>query len=168
MNKGIIKYIVMFVVFFALQLLVLNNINLGGYINPFIYILFIILLPFDTPGWLLLVLGFLTGLTMDAFTNTLGMHSSATLFLAFVRPYVISAISTSENTDKTSSPNINANGIDWFVRYSIILVVFHHLALFYLEAFTFHHFFITLTRVILSSLITFIFILISQFFMFNK
>lgn len=168
MNKGIIKYIVMFVVFFALQLLVLNNINLGGYINPFIYILFIILLPFDTPGWLLLVLGFLTGLTMDAFTNTLGMHSSATLFLAFVRPYVISAISTSENTDKTSSPNINANGIDWFMRYSIILVVFHHLALFYLEAFTFHHFFITLTRVILSSLITFIFILISQFFMFNK
>jgi rod shape-determining protein MreD len=168
MNKGLLKYVLMFVVFFALQLLVLNNINLGGYINPFIYILFIILLPFNTPGWLLLILGFFTGLTMDSFSNTLGMHSSATLFLCFIRPYVISIISTSENTDKASSPNLSSNGLEWFIRYSLILIVAHHIVLFYLEAFTFAHFFLTLARVLISSATTFVFILLSQFFFFNK
>jgi len=158
----------MFVAFFALQLLVLNNINLGGYINPYIYILFIILLPFNTPGWLLLILGFFTGLTMDSFSNTLGMHSSATLFLSFIRPYIISIISTSENTDKASSPNLSSNGLEWFIRYSLILIVAHHIVLFYLEAFTFAHFFLTLARVLISSAITFLFILLSQFFIFNK
>ena len=168
MNKGLLKYGLMFIVLFALQLLVFNNINLGGYINPYIYILFIILLPFNTPGWILLSLGFLTGLTMDAFMSTLGMHSSATLFLAFIRPYIVNVISTSENFDKASSPNLSLNGIEWFIRYSLILIVCHHFVLFYLEVFSFAHFFVTFARVLLSSLVTFLFILLSQFFIFNK
>lgn len=148
----------------AIQILVLNNIRLGGYINPYIYILFIMLLPFEIPGWILLILGFLTGLTMDAFSGTLGMHSSATLFIAFLRPMVLSNISTHETTDKKGRPTLSMNDIGWFVKYTLIIVVAHHLVLFYLEAFSFTHFFATLLRVILSSLITFFFILISQFY----
>jgi rod shape-determining protein MreD len=154
----------MFVVLIAIQLLVLNNIRLGGYINPYLYVLFIMLLPFETPGWLLLILGFLTGLTIDAFSGTLGMHSSASLFIAFIRPYVLSNISTRDTTDKKGSPAISMNDIGWFLKYAIIMVLAHHFILFYLETFTFTHFFATLLRVILSSIMTFIFVILSQFF----
>jgi hypothetical protein len=158
----------MFVLLIAFQLLVLNNIRLGGYINPYIYILFIMLLPFETPGWLLLLFGFFTGLTIDAFMGTMGMHSSATLFIAFLRPYVLSNISTRDNTDKKGKPVLSMNDLGWFVKYTLIMVVIHHLTLFYLEAFTFTHFFATFLRVIISAIITSIFILLSQFFVYNK
>jgi len=168
MSKLISRYAIMFIALMVFQLLVLNNIRLGGYINPYIYILFIMLLPFETPGWILLVLGFLTGLTMDAFLGTLGMHSSATLLIAFLRPYVLSNISTRDNTDKKGRPVLSLNDLGWFVKYTLIMVVVHHLALFYIEAFTFTHFFATLLRIILSSIITSMFILLSQFFVYNK
>ena len=148
----------------ALQLLVLNNIRLGGYLNPYIYILFIMLLPFEVPRWVLLILGFLTGLTMDAFSGTLGMHSSATLFIAFLRPALISNISTHESTDKKGSPTLSMNDIGWFIKYTFVMVLAHHFVLFYLETFSLVHFFSTLLRVILSSGLTIIFILLSQFY----
>jgi len=165
MSKQLTRYALTFVVLLALQILFLNNIRLGGYINPYIYILFIMLLPFEIPGWLLLILGFLTGLTMDAFAGTLGMHSSATLFIAFLRPYILSNISTHESTDKKGSPTLNMKDIGWFVKYTLLIVIAHHFVLFYLETFSFIHFFSTLLRVILSSLMTVTFILISQFFL---
>jgi len=164
MSKHLTRYALTFVVLFALQILILNNIRLGGYINPYIYILFIMLLPFEIPGWLLLILGFLTGLTMDAFAGTLGMHSSATLFIAFLRPYILSNISTHESAEKKGSPSLSMKDVGWFIKYTLLIVIAHHFVLFYLEAFSFTHFFSTLLRVILSSIITAFFIIISQFF----
>jgi hypothetical protein len=152
----------------ALQLLVLNNINLGGYINPYVYILFIMLLPFEIPGWILLILGFLTGLIIDAFSGTLGMHSSATLFIAFIRPTVLSNISTYELDDKKGSPTMSMNDIGWFIKYTLVMVFAHHFVLFYLETFSFTHFFATLLRIILSSILTVLFILLSQFFVIRR
>jgi len=168
MSKLIARYAILFILLMALQLLVLNNIKLGGYINPYIYILFIMLLPFEIPGWMLLVLGFLTGLIMDAFSGTLGMHSTATLFIAFIRPTVLSNISTHDTADKKGAPSMNSNDIGWFIKYTLIIVFVHHFILFYIEAFSFAHFFATLFRVVLSSIITSIFILLSQFFVYNK
>lgn len=168
MSKQLIRYALTFVALIALQLLVLNNINLGGYINPYVYILFIMLLPFEIPGWSLLILGFLTGLIIDAFSGTLGMHSSATLFIAFIRPTVLSNISTYELDDKKGSPTMSMNDIGWFIKYTLVMVFAHHFVLFYLETFSFTHFFATLLRIILSSILTVLFILLSQFFVIRR
>jgi len=65
------------------QVFVLNNIQVSGYINPYMYVLFILLLPFETPRWLLLISGFAIGISIDLFANTPGMHASATVFMAF-------------------------------------------------------------------------------------
>ena len=168
MSKQITRYALIFVTLIALQILILNNIRLGGFINPYVYILFIMLLPFEIPGWILLILGFLTGLIIDAFSGTLGMHSSATLFIAFIRPAVLSNISTYELDDKKGSPTMSMNDIGWFIKYTLIMVFAHHFILFYLEAFSFTHFFATLLRVFLSSILTVFFILLSQFFVIRK
>ena len=82
----------MFISLVLVQVLVLNYIQFSGYINPYIYVLFVLLLPVSTPRYAVVMLGFFIGLVIDIFSNTAGMHASATTFMAFVRPYVINLI----------------------------------------------------------------------------
>lgn len=151
-----------------LQALVLNNVAFNGFINPYLYVLFILMLPFETPKWLTLVSGFILGFTIDIFTNTLGMHLSASIFLAYSREYVLRLISPREGYDATSSPTISDMGIAWFVTYCSILVLLHHIFLFFVEAFRFTEFFTILWRAILSSFFTLLLIFIGQLFVYRK
>lgn len=164
MIKLLPRYILSFVLLVFLQVFILNNIQFSGYINPYIYILFILILPFETPKWLLLVLAFILGITIDLFSGTLGMHSSATVIMAFVRPYVLKVISPRDGYESETLPQLRYYGVNWFLKYSVILVFIHHLFLFYIEVFRFSHFFTTFVRVILSSIFTIILVLISQYF----
>ncbi len=157
-----------FIILVLFQVLVLNNIQFSGFVNPFMYVLFILLLPFETPRWLLLVSGFLLGLSVDIFSNTLGLHASATLFMAFLRPYVLRVISPRDGYETGTFPRVFYYGIAWFLNYAIILVFAHHLFLFYLEVFRFSEFFRTLLRVILSSSFSILFIVLSQYIVFRK
>jgi rod shape-determining protein MreD len=168
MGKNTLKYFALFLLLIFLQLFILNNIELGGYINPYIYVLIILLLPYEIPGWLLLIAGFLFGLVIDIFMGTIGMHSSATLFMAFVRPYALNLLTDRDDSDKKGIPSMSANGFVWFLKYSLMLVFVHHLALFYIEAFTVSNFFIILIRVLLSTLVTSLFIILGQFFSLSK
>ena len=164
MIKLLPRYILNFVVLVFLQVFIFNNIQFSGFINPYIYVLFILILPFETPKWLLLVIAFLLGLTIDLFSNTLGMHISATVFMAFLRPYVLKVISPRDGYESETLPQLRYYGASWFIRYSVILVFAHHLFLFYIEVFSFSNFFATFARAILSSLFTITIILISQYF----
>jgi rod shape-determining protein MreD len=162
------KYIVYFVVFILLQLLVFNNIEFSGYINPYIYVLFILLLPFTTPRAVMLVVAFLLGLTIDLFMGTPGVHSSATVLMAFARPWVMALFSPREGYQSGTYPRLSQFGMEWFVKYTVMLVIIHHFTLFYLEAFSFNHFFNTFFRAFLSSILTSLIIVFSQFFVFRK
>lgn len=162
MVKDIVKYSGLFVLLILLQIFILNNIQLSGYINPYLYVLFILLLPYEIAGWALLIVGLLTGLTIDTFMNTYGMHSSATIFLAFLRPYMLQMLADREDVDKKGNPSLSGNGFVWFLKYVSILVFAHHLMLFFIEAFSFSTFFSTLWRTLLSSVTTTIFIFIAM------
>jgi hypothetical protein len=162
MTKDLLKYFGLLILLIALQLFLFNNIQLSGYINPYVYILFILLLPLEIPGWLLLLLGFLTGLSVDTFMNTHGTHSSATLFMAFLRPYVLNFITQRDDIEKKGSPTMKNNGFNWFFRYALILVLAHHLTLFLIENFSLVNFGITLWRAILSTVVTLVFVLTAQ------
>ncbi len=168
MIKFLSRNIVRFVLIVLIQVLLVNNINISGYFTPYFYILFILLIPFETPGWVLLVSGFLLGLTIDAFVNTLGMHTAATVLAAFVRPYVLQVFSPRDGYEPGTFPRLYYFGFSWFLRYTIIIVFVHHLFLFYIEIFRLSNFFDTLLRVILSTLLTTFFIVLSQYFIFRK
>ena len=159
----VIKIIFRFILLVAVQVIVLNNIRLGGYINPFIYVLFIMQLPVRIPKTLLLVIAFATGLCIDIFSDTLGMHAAASVFLGFARPAILRAIAPRDGYEADASPSMSQMGLNWFLLYTFIAVLIHHFVLFYVEVFRFTEFFSTLLRVSLSSLVTIIFILISQF-----
>ena len=151
-----------------LQVLILNHINLGGYINPYFYIYFILLLPFDLPRWLLLVSAFILGISIDIFTNTIGLNAAACVFMAFCRPFVISAISSGPESLIGDTPSLRNQGVKWFLYYSIILVLIHHFALFFLEIFRLSEFPATLVRVLLSSAFTMLLVLISEYLLYPR
>ena len=164
MIKVLPRYIISFILLLVLQVLVLNNIQLSGFINPYLYVLFILILPFETPRWFLLLLAFSLGMVVDLFSHTPGMHTSATVFMAFLRPYVLEFISPRDGYETETYPILRYYGLSWFLKYTAILVLAHHLFLFYVEVFRFSDFFLTLGRALASSVFTIILALISQYF----
>ncbi len=163
MGQLIFRNIVILLVLIPLQVFLLEHINIGGSVNPYIYVLFILLLPFETPGWLLLLLAFFLGIIIDLFCGTIGMHAAATVLLAFLRPFVIRIISTHKEFESGMQITIFETGFRWFFLYTIILILVHHIALFYIEAFRFSGFFRTLTMAIYSALFTTLLIIIFQY-----
>jgi len=166
MIRILVKYVVMFFSLVLVQVLIFNQVQFSGFFNPYVYLLFIILLPLSTPRYAVLILAFVLGLIIDIFSNSLGVHSAATVFAAYLRPLVIRIISNRED-DKSDYPGLNQNKLAWFINYVLIMVVLHHTVLFYLEVYTFANFLNTLYRVILSSLFSIIIIVLSQFLVFR-
>jgi rod shape-determining protein MreD len=168
MIKAIITYLFLFVILIVTQLLVFNNIELSGYINPYVYVLFVLLLPFDVPRVVLILSAFLIGLCIDLFMGTPGVHSSATVLMAFARPGVLTIFSPREGYQTGTQPRMIQFGLEWFIKYTVLLVLIHHFTLFYLEVFTLHHFFSTFLRALSSSLLTSVILIFSQYFIFRK
>lgn len=140
------------------QVLALNNIQFLGFINPYIYILFILLLPVRLPRWISLLLAFGLGLTIDAFSNTMGMHAFATVLVAFFRNGVIKLF-TSIEEGNNPTPSFYTFGVGAYVKYVVVMVLLHHSALFILESFSFNHLWIVTFKILLSSLVTILLIL---------
>lgn len=162
------KYVFIFIVSVLLQVLIFNNILIARMIVPYFYIIFLILLPFQTPRAFLLILGFILGLSIDIFTNTMGVHAFACVFTAFVRPGILSIISSRETVESIAAPRLHNMTLQWFTGYAAFVVIVHHLVLFFIEAFTFNDFLFTLLRVILSSLLSLSLIVLSQHLIFRK
>lgn len=157
-----------FIVLVLVQVLILNNIHLSGLINPYIYILFLLMLPFETPGWLLLIIGFFTGLSIDIFSGTLGMHIAATTFTAYSRPFVLKLFSPRDGYENRTQPTLRYYDLLWIVRYTAVIILIHHSSLFFIEVFRFSGFFFTILRIILSSIFTFVLIIITHLIFYKK
>ena len=167
MINSYLKYAMMFILLVLIQILILNQVQLSGYINPYMYILFILLLPVNTPAYAMLMLSFFLGITIDIFSNSMGIHASASVFIAYVRPYVIRSVSVRDE-EMDNYPGLMQTKFPWFFKYTAILVIIHHFILFYLEVFSFSGFFITFLRVLLSSIFSIFIIVLSQFIIFRK
>jgi len=175
MTNLIINNIFRFILLILLQVLVLNNIQFSGVVNPYLYVLFILLLPFETPGWLLLISSFFLGLLIDIFPQGIsasnyfiGLHASASVLMAYLRPLVLRYFSPNDGYEIGTKPTMGFYGFSWVFKYSFFLILPHHLLLFFLEELTFSHFFVTISRVIFSLIFTFILVIISQYLFFNK
>lgn len=168
MVKNILPNSIIFLVVVLAQILIFNRIQFSGYVNPYIYLLFILLLPFDIPGWLLLILGFLTGMLIDISLHTYGMHAFATTLAAYMRPFLLKVIAPRDGYETGSSPRLMYLGLSWFFKYTLLIVIIHHFFLFFIEYFRFSEFFQILGKVLLSSVFSVIFIILSQFIVFKK
>ena len=168
MSRIILINLVRFIVLVLLQVFLLKNITLYNLSTPYLYILFILLLPFETPNLVLFALAFILGLTIDAFYDTPGLHAAACVVLALVRVLFISITVQKDGFDNEPEPTLSIMGFRWFFTYVLILTLFHHFFLLNLEVFSFSEIQYTLSRVVLSSLFTVFLILISGLLFFRR
>lgn len=162
MISRILKIIVRFVVLILIQVLVLNNVVLHGYITPYIYPLFIMLLPINNPRWLTLLLAFAMGLAIDTFSNTGGIHGLALVFLAFVRPAILRVLTPKEGYDEEEKPTAGNLGFGWFFFYALISVFVHHLLFFIVEVMSMSHFRYLGLKILFSTLVSLVIIIAIQ------
>jgi len=165
MNRTI-YLILLFVFLLLLQVLVLNNILFLGYVNPYIYIVFIFLYPIKENRFSILITAFFLGLSIDAFSNSGGIHTFATLFIAYIRLFFFKVIFKKTTTDYQLF-NLRHESFDKVFNYTAILTLIHHFILFSLTNFSFYNF----TNVLINTLFSSVFTLLLYFlgsFIFRK
>lgn len=154
MNNVITTNSVRFIVLVLAQALVLNNINFLGYINPYIYILFIILFPIKNNRMLFVFLGFLLGLSVDLFLDSGGVHAAACVTIAYIRPLILKfsfGMIYEHQTIKFSSTEFGQR-----LTYFSIIIFIHHLLLFALEIFNTSKVLLILKKSLFSGIFTII------------
>ncbi len=162
------RYIFNFFFFIFLQVIILNKIEFSGFINPYLYVLFLLTLPFETPGWLLLVLASFLGLSIDMFSNTPGMHMAATLIMAYLRRFVLLRISPRDGYELGTLPTPTFYGFPWFFKYAGLLVLIHHFTYFIIESFSFSNILEVFGKTFFSSVFTLIIMGIALLFNYQK
>jgi rod shape-determining protein MreD len=165
MIQVLIGNMVRFIFLLLLQGLVINSnaLNLGAWFMPYVYVYFMLALPFETPKWLIIPLAFVYGMLMDTFTNTMGLHASTMVFVAFMQPRIQKLLSPREGYPAGSSPSVQDMGFNWFMYYAGIMVLIHHTTFFLLEVFRFSDLHLTLLKTILSSALTLALLVLGQF-----
>jgi rod shape-determining protein MreD len=166
-SRLILANIVRWVILLLVQVLLLRNLSLYNMATPFLYILFLLLLPFGIPNILLYIIAFATGLTLDAFYDTLGVHAAACVMLVFVRILFISVTVSRDGFDEPE-PTLGNMGFRWFMLYALLCIFSHHIVLFLLETFRFTELSYTLLRCLLSGLFTLFTVVLVEFIFYNR
>ena len=158
-----------FCILILLQVLLLQRITLLWWMEPntlppfipSIYPLFILLLPIETPVWGMLFLGFFTGITIDMFMNTAGIHAAASVFMAYLRTNVIVALLPKNLSEYAGQqPSIKTFGLMPFLVYSAFLILIHHIVVYSIETWSFFNFGRLLLQITASTFTSLLFIVI--------
>lgn len=163
-----LKNFLRFCFIMLIQILILNKISLRWWSQPsgfpifipYVYPLFILLLTFETPVWLLIILGFITGITVDTFMNTAGIHACATVFIAYLRTNVLNALLPKNLSEyPNQSPSIKNMGWMPFLVYSGFLTLLHHIVFFTIELWNFSNIGYLLLKIAASAITSMLFII---------
>lgn len=160
MNNSVLQNILLFIGLLLLQVTVLNNVLFWGYLNPFLYVLFVIVYPYRKEKGIFLLLCFLLGLCVDFFTNSGGVNAAATLFIGYIRLSLLKKILRKQEIDFPIF-DITKQPFSKLFPYVAILIFLHSFIIFILEYFSFKHFTIITTRVLATTIFTFILVIFS-------
>ena len=158
-----IQYSLMILLYLFLQIFFMRNIVLFNYAFCFIYIAGILLLPADIDKMYLLLIAFAIGFTVDVFSNTFGMHASATVFIAYLRSFLIHYQTKSKGAERAEI-GIRTQGLGSFIAYIFPLILVHHSMLFLMEMNHFGMILYTLIRVGASAVFTLLIIILLELF----
>jgi rod shape-determining protein MreD len=137
MTKSINR-ILFFLFLLFLQVLVLNNINFLGYINPYLYITFVFLYPLDENRFSFLFFCFMLGLFVDFFSDSGGIHAFSTLFIAYIRLFFIKIYFRKLPVDYPFF-NLKSESFGKVFNYIVTLTIIHHLIYFSFANFSFQN-----------------------------
>ena len=152
MNSTFTRHSIQFILLVLFQVILFNHINFLGYINPYIYIIFILFFPIKSNQALLMCLSFLIGITIDMFSDSGGIHAGASVCIAFVRPIFLKfsfGTMYEHNNVKFNNTEFGAKLI-----YIALLTLIHHVVLFYLEIFSISKILLVFQKTLFSGIFT--------------
>lgn len=167
-NQHIPGIIVSFILYLLLQVTVVRNMVLFDTAFCYVYVAFIILLPFEIGPVLLMAIGFLCGMMIDIFYDSLGIQAAACVLIAFLRPYWTKTVPPRGGYEMGMRPTIKIMGFTWFFTYTFPLILIHHAVLFFVEAGGLHMFGFTVIKVISSTILTFLVMVILQYLFYRS
>ncbi|HPH62659.1 MAG TPA: rod shape-determining protein MreD [Paludibacteraceae bacterium] len=164
MIGSILKQIGIFALYILVQVLILNNILFFGYINPYLYVLFLITLPSNISRTSLLLIGFVMGLIIDIFSGTPGYNAFASVLVTYAAPLLQKMFGPREDHDIMIIPSFKSYRIGMFIQYALVLVIIHHFSFFIIEYGSLSHIGSILLKTGLSSLFTMLLIIVVETF----
>jgi hypothetical protein len=162
--SDLLKNSIRFLLFLGLQVYVLDNIPpLHRFIVPVIYFLFILWLPFSVSRFWLLIIGFITGLSLDYFTMTPGLHAAACTLIAYIRPLIVNLLIPKDTSEfNYREPSARAMGWAPYSIYVFVLTLLHHGYLVFLEWLQFGSFLDFIIKVMATTGISMLLILTAE------
>lgn len=152
MNSILSANIIRFVVLLLVQVVICNNINFLGYINPYIYIIFIFLFPIKEDRLVLLLVSFVLGMLVDLFSDSGGVHAAAAVFLAYSRPVLLkTSFGMLYEHQSVKFSNTEIGSLITYVTFGTLI---HHFILFSLEIFNISNILLILKKTLFSSIFT--------------
>jgi hypothetical protein len=170
MNSRVVSQILAFLGYLLFHIFVARKLVFGPLIFSYLYVGFLISLSPTISKSRLLLIGFFIGITIDLFEYSPGIHASACVLLAFIRPYLVSLLAARSNMDEDEIREISIREISlpWFLTYAGILIFIHHLAVFFLEAWTGKLVWLSLQKAFLSTIFTLVLLIIVQYLFFTS
>lgn len=162
-----IQYSVYFLFIVLLQGLVINNLQIGVYAYPMIYILAILVLPFECSMLTTLGIGLVLGVFVDALSDTFGLHTSSSVFMVYARPLILKLLKPRDGYESALIPTIHDMGILWFSAYFSIAIIIHHIWFFVLEIFRFDLIGLILLKIVVSTFLSFIILFGLQYLLYK-
>ncbi len=168
--SSLLRNIIRLLLFILVQVFVLNQIQpLHQYITPYIYFLFILWLPFSIGRISLLLVAFITGLSLDFFTKTPGLHASACVLIGYLRPFLINLLMPQQGVEfNYREPSVTSLGFSQYVTYVIVLTLFHHAFLFTIQAFQFGNLIYLLLKTVGSTVVSLLLITVVEIIFIRK
>ncbi len=169
MSNALIN-ILRFILFLFVQVFVLQRIPpLHQFIIPYLYMLFILWLPFSINRFLLLLVGFLYGLSLDYFLGHYGLHAACCTLIAYLRPFILQILIPKETTEQSyKEPSIKSMGFGPYGIYVFVLVFIHHSYLVLIEWLSFGNFLYFLGKIVSTTAISLLLIFITEMLFYRK
>lgn len=162
--KRTFTYIILLLLLLITQFFIFDKLFLIDLPNIYVFIFFIIILPYNFNKYYLLLISFFLGLFMDISNFTPGIHTIASTFIGYFRQYLLKLYAPSIKYENEELFSYKKYGIAWFLKYYISMIFIFELIVFFLQYFSFHRFIDSISRLLLATLLSFIFIFIFYLF----
>jgi rod shape-determining protein MreD len=160
-NKNLI-ILLRLLLLLLVDIFVVSRLEIGIYFIPHIYFLGLLMLPVRMKkGWILMI-GFFTGLMVDLFMNTGGLHAASSTMMVFIRVFILRLFLAPEDEDNNIAPGLYSLGNRKYLIYSSILVLIHELTFFSLEVFKTDSLFLILKKTLASTVLNVLLLLFIQ------
>ena len=159
MAKTTLQFTLLFIALVLTQVLVFNRLYLFETALPLAFIYFILRLPVTMGAIGVMTLSFMTGATIDFFSDTAGMNALACTVLATLRLPVLRLYFPREEDLTNPEPSMRSLGAGVYMKYAMTMSLLYCTLYFVIEAFSLFNPLTLVLRILGSSVLTFIVIM---------